>query len=183
MLYAEHMHTRSSFAPVVQWIKQLRPKEKLCVRVAAGAPLKQQYIWLKKFTQSVLYSKTSIGQILVLRRHPRDPEGTTWGLVGGKVDPGEDIRMTAIRETQEEIGHTINPSDLQFIKTYHWDREDLGITFDVFRLHTLTDAVVLELEQEESTEHMWTDPHDLYRRQDLMIGLYPILEDVYRVRR
>ena len=35
---AEHTHTRSFLVPVVQWIKQLRPKEKLCVRVAAGAP-------------------------------------------------------------------------------------------------------------------------------------------------
>jgi ADP-ribose pyrophosphatase YjhB (NUDIX family) len=28
-------------------------------------------------------------QILVLRRHPQDPEGATWGLVGGKVEPSE----------------------------------------------------------------------------------------------
>ena len=26
------------YAPVVQWIKQLRPKEKLAVRVRSGAP-------------------------------------------------------------------------------------------------------------------------------------------------
>jgi DNA-binding XRE family transcriptional regulator len=29
---------RSSFAPIVQWIKQLRPKEKLYVRIVVGAP-------------------------------------------------------------------------------------------------------------------------------------------------
>ncbi len=28
----------SSFAPIVQWIKQLRPKEKLYVRIVVGAP-------------------------------------------------------------------------------------------------------------------------------------------------
>jgi mutator protein MutT len=72
-------------------------------------------------------------QILVLRRHPESPEGATWGLVGGKVDPGETKEETAIRETQEEIGHTINPSQLRFLKTYHWDREDLDITFEVFK--------------------------------------------------
>ena len=26
------------------------------------------------------------GEILVLRRHKDDPEGNTWGLVGGKID-------------------------------------------------------------------------------------------------
>jgi hypothetical protein len=30
--------THLSLAPVVQWIKQLRPKEKLAVRVRSGAP-------------------------------------------------------------------------------------------------------------------------------------------------
>lgn len=118
-------------------------------------------------------------QILVLRRHPRDPEGATWGLVGGKVEPNETKEITAIRETQEEIGHVIDPSQLQFLKTYHWDREDLDITFEVFKLKTLSGAVTLELEQNESTEHRWANPRELYKRKDLMLGLYPILEDFY----
>lgn len=119
-------------------------------------------------------------QILVLRRHPRDPEGATWGLVGGKVELDETKETTAIRETQEEIGHTIDPSQLKFLKTYHWDREDLDITFEVFKLQTLSDEVTLEIDKNESTEHMWTSPQELYGRKDLMIGLYPILEDVYQ---
>lgn len=119
------------------------------------------------------------GQILVLRRHPQDPEGATWGLVGGKLDPGETKEATAIRETEEEISHIIDPSQLEFVKTYHWDREDLDITFEVFKLRTLADAVTLEIDQNENTEHVWANPHELYSRKDLMVGLYPILEDVY----
>lgn len=121
------------------------------------------------------------GQILVLRRHPQDPEGTTWGLVGGKVEKDEDITTTAIREVQEEIGHTIDPAKLQFFKTYHWDRDDLDIIFDVFRLPSLTSHVTLEIEQIEHTEHLWATPQELYPRQDLMTGLYPILRDVYSI--
>jgi 8-oxo-dGTP diphosphatase len=119
------------------------------------------------------------GQILVLRRHPDDPEGTTWGLVGGKVEPDEDKIQTAVRETQEEIGHIIDPAQLQFLQTYHWDREDLDITFEVFKLQTMTADVTLELAQDESTEHWWADPHDLQKQPDLMTGLYPILEEFY----
>lgn len=119
-------------------------------------------------------------QILVLRRHHSKPEGATWGLVGGKVDPGETKEATAIRETQEEIGHSVDPSQLKFVKTYHWDREDLDITFEVFKLRTLSDAVSLEINQNENTEHMWANPCELYQRKDLMAGLYPILEDAYQ---
>ena len=119
-------------------------------------------------------------QILVLRRHPRDPEGATWGLVGGKVEPGEVKETTAIRETQEEIGHTIDPSKLTFLKTYHWDRDDLDITFEVFKLQAVSEEVTVEIDENESTEHMWVSPGDLYKRKDLMIGLYPILKDVYK---
>ncbi|HKR81432.1 MAG TPA: NUDIX hydrolase [Candidatus Saccharimonadales bacterium] len=122
------------------------------------------------------------GQILVLRRHPQDPEGTTWGLVGGKVETGEDNETAAIREVQEEIGHIIEPSKLQFLKTYYWDRDDLDITFEVFKLPTLSDDVTLEIEQNEHTEHMWALPQELHKRSDLMIGLYPILEDEYQLK-
>src|SRR5437868_10752087 len=86
------------------------------------------------------------GQILVLRRHPRDPEGATWGLVGGKLEPGEDRVQTAIREAQEEIGHLIDPSQLEFLKTYHWGRDDLDVTFEVFKLKTLVHDVTIEIE-------------------------------------
>jgi 8-oxo-dGTP pyrophosphatase MutT (NUDIX family) len=119
-------------------------------------------------------------QILVLRRHPRDPEGATWGLVGGKIESDETREVAAIRETQEEIGHTIDPSKLAFIKIYHWNREDLDITFEVFKLQALSAEVTLAIDQNEHTEHMWVDPYELYQRKDLMIGLYPILEDAYR---
>ena len=123
------------------------------------------------------------GQILVLRRHPESPEGTTWGLAGGKVEVGEDKETAAVREVQEEIGHTIDLSKLQFVKTYHWDRDDLDITFEVFKLPSLSGEVTLEIDQNEHSEHQWALPQELHSRPDLMIGLYPILEDVYKIGR
>lgn len=116
-----------------------------------------------------------------MSRFPQDPEGTTWGLVGGKVESGEDRETAAIREVQEEIGHIIDPSKMQFLKTYHWDRADLDITFEVFKLPALSDEITLEIEPNEHTEHMWIEPQALHKRPDLMIGLYPILEDTYEL--
>lgn len=122
------------------------------------------------------------GQILVLRRHPESPEGTTWGLAGGKVEPDEDKETAAIREVREEIGHTIDPSRLQFIKTYYWGRDDLNITFEVFKLPSLSDEITLEIDQNEHSEHRWALPQELHTQPDLMIGLYPILEEIYKVK-
>lgn len=119
-------------------------------------------------------------EILVLRRHPQDPEGKTWGLLGGKFEPGEDKKIAAIREVYEEIGHTIDPAKLQFIKTYHWDRDDVDLTFEVFKLPSLSDEVVLQINQAEHTEYQWALPQTLYQRSDVMRGLYPILEDIYK---
>lgn len=119
------------------------------------------------------------GQILVLRRHPQDPEGATWGLVGGKVEPGEDEAAAARREVQEEIGYDIDLGTLQFVKSYRWERDDLDIDFTVFALAAHTNRVTLDINRDEHTEHLWAKPADLYQRKDLMIGLYPILEDRY----
>ena len=121
------------------------------------------------------------GRILVLRRNAESPEGQTWGLVGGKLDEGEDSKMAAIRETQEEIGHIVQPNDLQFLKSYHWDRDDLDIAFDVYKLPVTSDSVKLEINQNEHSEHAWLLPNELYSRDDLMKGLYLILEDFYKV--
>ena len=44
------------------------------------------------------------GRVLAARRaHPSDLAGL-WELPGGKVEPGEDPRVTAVREIGEELG-------------------------------------------------------------------------------
>lgn len=75
----------------------------------------------KKIHAAGVIFENEHGQILVLRRHPQDPEGTTWGLVGGKVEPGEDGLTAAIREVHEEIGHTIDPP-----RSYNFSKHIIG---------------------------------------------------------
>jgi 8-oxo-dGTP pyrophosphatase MutT (NUDIX family) len=123
------------------------------------------------------------GRILVLKRHPLDPEGKKWGLVGGKVDPRERPEQTAAREVEEEIGHRLEPSHLEHLKSYHWERGDMVIDFEVYRLHVLPEEVIIELDATESTHYRWLTPVQLYERTDLMEGLYPILEEVYSLTR
>lgn len=125
--------------------------------------------------------ENELGEILVLRRNKTRPEGETWGLVGGKIDLGETKEQAIVREVREEIGHQLDLSQMKYLKQYHWDREDLDITFDVFKVVTVKSAITPDLQIHEATEYSWSKPSDLYRQSDLMVGLYPILKDEYLI--
>lgn len=55
-----------------------------------------------------------------------------WNGVGGKPNPNEDIKSTAIRESQEEIG--ITPSNLKNVAVfkYHFPHNNFGMKVWVF---------------------------------------------------
>lgn len=117
------------------------------------------------------------GEILVLKRHKHDPEGNTWGLVGGKIDPGETKEQAAVREIKEEINLKVDIDDLEFLQTFHWNRSDLNIIFDVFKLSFKKNSHYFVLPENEITDYMWELPENLNQRSDLMIGLYDILKN------
>lgn len=119
-------------------------------------------------------------EILVLRRQSEKVEGETWGLVGGKVDIGEDKYQAIVREAKEETGVSINMSNLVFLKTYHWKRTDGDFIFETFK-YLIKDALDIDLNTQENVEFIWAVPEELYARKDLMIGLYPILKDEYNL--
>ena len=123
------------------------------------------------------------GQILVLRRHPQKPEGGLWGIAGGKLEAGEDSSVAAIREAKEEIGVAVNPADVQIIHRHARQDGTVKVFFDTYRLKVMAADITLAIDRREHTEHQWADPAVLYQQRDLMAGLYPILEDVYRLRR
>jgi len=48
---------------------------------------------------------------LITRRAPRmRSHAGQWALPGGRLDPGEDARAAALRETEEELGLALDPS-------------------------------------------------------------------------
>lgn len=50
---------------------------------------------------------------LLTRRTPRlRAHGGQWALPGGRVDPGETIEQTALRELEEELGITLSAADI-----------------------------------------------------------------------
>lgn len=110
-------------------------------------------------------------------------EGGTWGLVGGIVEDGESAQQAARRESVEEIGYHPAPSRLAPAATYHRERPGARITFDVFACSVSSEEMALDLNPDEHTELARSLPQALIARADLMAGLYPVLEDLYKVRR
>ena len=119
------------------------------------------------------------GKLLALRRNADTPEGLTWGLAGGKVDKGEDSKATAIRKAYGEIHYIVRPDDLHFLGTYRWPKDGFDLLFDTYRLHVQRAETTITLNPDGHSEYAWLRPENLYERDDLIQGFYPILEDFY----
>ena len=66
------------------------------------------------------------GKVLLLLRSKGWKTGH-WGPPGGHIDPGESPKQAAVRETHEESGLTVKPSDLELLvqRTKH----DFGMVY------------------------------------------------------
>jgi ADP-ribose pyrophosphatase YjhB (NUDIX family) len=125
--------------------------------------------------------ENSNSEILVLLRHKNEAEGKTWSLVGGTINEKEDRKAALIREVKEEIGMMVKDTDLKFVKTFVWKRPKIIITFELFRMRFVNNHNVLKLQNSEATHYVWDKPENLYKRPDLMLGLYDILKTLYKV--
>lgn len=98
--------------------------------------------------------------------------------MGGKVNPGESDLSAAVRESWEEIGFSLDPSDLEGPKVFNWDFSQERIDFAVFRL-MLDNRIPVNLNRKENVDYMWASPSSCYRMPDLLPGFYPILKELY----
>lgn len=123
------------------------------------------------------------GEILVLKRNKDVPEGSTWGLTGGSLNDGLSPKDAVIKKVFAEIGYLIDKDKLVFEKEFHWIRSDMEIYFSVFMQKVSEGEVMPELDLAGNVSYKWETPVELYKRKDLMEGLYPILEDLYHTKK
>jgi 8-oxo-dGTP pyrophosphatase MutT (NUDIX family) len=74
------------------------------------------------------HSTTTNRYLYLLRNDPRHPG--TWGLPGGKVDPGESLLAAMTRECEEELGSM--PSHQRVIPIEQFTSSDGGFVYHTF---------------------------------------------------
>src|SRR4029077_5708040 len=94
----------------------------------------------------------------VLRQNTNWGDGY-YGLLSGKVDHGENYLITAVRETKEEAGVDVKPSDLKHVLTAHRKSDSLWV--DVVFETTRWQGKAYNAEPAKHAELVWLDPDAL----------------------
>jgi len=113
--------------------------------------MKQELFKLAPFVTVILKKDN---QILLVKRKNVKWFGGYFCCPGGKVDKGETIFQAAVRETQEELGITIDIASSQVIHVCHFKREETfeGLDFYVLASQWNGDPKIMEPEKHDSIE-------------------------------
>lgn len=116
------------------------------------------------------------GKFVILLRHSQKPEGNTWGLPSGKVEPSENDEQAVIRELQEETGYRANSAELRHLGNYEFvssvNKPYIYITYAI----TLNDQHQLELEDAAHVDYKWVTAEECFARTDLIPGFHELLK-------
>jgi 8-oxo-dGTP pyrophosphatase MutT (NUDIX family) len=98
-------------------------------------------------------------RVLILRRAPGTAGAGTWCLPGGKIDYGDTVEQTAIRELAEETG--LRATTVRFL--FYQDILPIGSSAHCVNLCLECRAEGTLTLNHESTESAWIAPGDLTR--------------------
>jgi len=108
-------------------------------------------------------------KILLVKRHPDDTNGNTWGVPSGTMEKDETIEECVIREVKEEVSLTITYEKLKYVGNLCIIlRKDFGFIYHMFRFpFSSCPNVVLDLK--ENIESKWVTIEDALKH-DLIFG-------------
>lgn len=115
-------------------------------------------------------------KFLILLRPQTKTRNSEWGLVGGKIVPGETFKQALVREIAEEIGFDATERDLEFIGNFILQYPDNDWDFSVYRMK-LKQPVSLKLDASECLDYKWVTPQECFSMPNLMQGLYILLKE------
>ena len=104
------------------------------------------------------------GQMLIQQRQPfKEGWSNLWDVtVGGSAISGDSSRSAAERETREELGLSIDLSDVRPTMTINWEH---GFD-DYYILTQAVDPASLQLQYEEVQAVRWADKEEILRMID-----------------
>jgi 8-oxo-dGTP pyrophosphatase MutT (NUDIX family) len=96
---------------------------------------------------------------LFLLRQEDKPQGNTWAMLAGKVQPGEELADAMVREIAEEVGLKVSASELKYFGAYYVRYPKYDYIYHIFSL-SLQDRPAILLNQSEHKEYRWLKPVD-----------------------
>ena len=96
-------------------------------------------------------------EILLLHRQDHKPEGDTWGVPAGKVNEGEKVLETMLREIQEETGFQLPSSQLSYFGKIYVNYPEYDFVYHIF--HTKLDQKQeVAINHNEHKNFKWISP-------------------------
>jgi 8-oxo-dGTP pyrophosphatase MutT (NUDIX family) len=99
----------------------------------------------------------SNSDILLLHRHGSKPQGNTWGLPAGKIDPGEEPLESVVREIREETGYIISYDNIKPASIVYVRYPEHDFVYHIFRTSIDKKRKVL-LSDGEHIDFRWISP-------------------------
>jgi 8-oxo-dGTP pyrophosphatase MutT (NUDIX family) len=115
----------------------------------------------KRFSSAVMVLETADGEILTVKSNYKP----YWTLPGGIVDPGETPRECALRETLEEVGIKVDPTEVEFVAVV--DRKSaVAQTYQfIFKTHLdNADKKAIHIQASEIAEYAFLTKNQILQR-------------------
>lgn len=108
-----------------------------------------------------IWVMNSKGQMLVTQRHPDKKAGGQWEFTGGGVLAGETTKQAAVREVKEEIGVSLDETELELLDVFRHKNYFMDIY--VVRKDLADKEIVLDTN--ETVDWAWATKEEI---QDLI---------------
>lgn len=104
-----------------------------------------------------MWLQNSKGEFLLTQRHPDKKAGGLWEFTGGGVLAGETTRQAAVRELKEELGLTVEESELELLAVNQFR----NYFMDIFVVKKNVAVESLTLQPEEVVDAKWVSDEEL----------------------
>jgi len=117
-------------------------------------------------------------KFLLLHRQDAKPQGNTWGVPAGKMEPNESADEAMIRELEEETGYKVSQSIPQLQHTVYVRYPEYDFTYHIYHLQLAEDHTV-KINLESHKNFKWVSPADALS-MDLIPDLDACVELFYQ---